>query len=663
MSLFTGAKDTIANEVRSLYKSNVSKRRHQKGLELERKLKWDPHNNSVAPDSHNAPRQISRQTDNPNNPRTKCLTATFNVEGEPQRITSASRTPIPSVDPLPKHIPHVPMNRYNCYSMLEDPIFIPYLGDDDKMIDYTSILSEQEMAIRKKATEEGPMMERDETNAILDQVLLESSIIQGIQVWKQTETTNYVLSALAQCACLSSARIQERYQVTIVPLFSLQNERTNTTTNSPIHPLEATVCGECVHKEGIDTWDADYLEDMDSFRALFCRKCFTYSCSVHCVESKPSLQLQHTVLLATDVSNQFPSLETDTADTESCFDHVKELSNFQKKLCKRAFFMCDGDYRRISVIVGAPEHLIQTFVQEHNFQLPPKSDSKFLRSRANQKVDKYSVKRYNQKWYNAIKNAEIHPLFTPCCHEEPCSEETCSCIQNRFFCTPACCWGALSPNFFRGCGCKGSCNASSCTCFAAKRECDPELCSCCPCSDPPDRTASKQQCRNDNIRMRRHAHLLLAPSVISGWGCFTKHALRKGDFIHEYVGELINQEVAEKRGQIDDAKNRSYLFNLSSDYALDGCRTGNKTRFINHSDKPNIETRTVFVNGDQRIGMFALEHVGAEDELFFDYRYNVSMSNDLIEMAKFKPAWLPNDEHEKPPSKPKLGKRKRSNKR
>jgi histone-lysine N-methyltransferase EZH2 len=57
--------------------------------------------------------------------------------------------------------------------------------------------------------------------------------------------------------------------------------------------------------------------------------------------------------------------------------------------------------------------------------------------------------------------------------------------------------------------------------------------------------------------------LLLAPSRISGWGLFTKYALKKGDFVHSYVGELVSQEEAERRGQVDDIKNRSYLFNLS----------------------------------------------------------------------------------------------------
>jgi hypothetical protein len=60
------------------------------------------------------------------------------------------------------------------------------------------------------------------------------------------------------------------------------------------------------------------------------------------------------------------------------------------------------------------------------------------------------------------------------------------------------------------------------------------------------------------------------------------------------------------------------LFNLSWDYVIDACRKGNKSRFINHSDSPNCETRTLFVNGDQRIGFYASVDIKAECELFFN---------------------------------------------
>lgn len=118
--------------------------------------------------------------------------------------------------------------------------------------------------------------------------------------------------------------------------------------------------------------------------------------------------------------------------------------------------------------------------------------------------------------------------------------------------------------------------------------------------------------------MRRHARLLLAESSIkgAGWGLYTKHALKKGDFVHEYVGEVISQEEAERRGIIYNKLNMSYLFNLSSDFTVDATRKGNKTRYANHSSSaPNCEAKMIQVNGDMRIGLFAKIDIDPQSEV------------------------------------------------
>ena len=115
--------------------------------------------------------------------------------------------------------------------------------------------------------------------------------------------------------------------------------------------------------------------------------------------------------------------------------------------------------------------------------------------------------------------------------------------------------------------------------------------------------------------MRRHVHLLLGKSQVAGWGCFTKHELKKGDYVHEYLGELIDQNEAERRGEKYDKNNQTYIFDMSTDYAVDALRKGNKTRFINHSDSPNIGPKMKVVNGDYRIGFFALKDIPAQTEV------------------------------------------------
>ena len=431
-----------------------------------------------------------------------------------------------------------------------------------------------------------------------------------------------------------------------------------------------------------------YEEVMDSYRNLFCRRCFIYDCNVHGNISKPSIELQGELavqrekegfwekeeLLPADVvalvakssppsksaSKSQPSstssrrgkrtreseLDHDVGDNE--IDDA-DLTPVQESICERMFMIFQGNIGKMAKAMGANRDAVERCVREKNMKLKEPTllvdgMTTTKKRRTRDGTSEYtSMKNYNVAWLKNVQDAEIHPAFIPCDHEGPCNEETCSCVQNAFFCTKHCVWGERSRNFFRGCACKGPCNTKSCACFAAKRECDPDLCRTCgACTDPPQQRVTNQRCTNDNLSMRRHAHLLVAESSIpdAGWGLFTKHALKRGDFVHEYVGEIISQEEAERRGRIYDKVNRSYLFNLSSDYVVDASRKGNKTKYANHSSKPNCFTKMVTVNGDSRIGLFAKCDIEAQSELFFDYRYDVGMENELIVKPGQTVAWM-----------------------
>jgi hypothetical protein len=200
------------------------------------------------------------------------------------------------------------------------------------------------------------------------------------------------------------------------------------------------------------------------------------------------------------------------------------------------------------------------------------------------------------------------------------------------------------PNFFSGCHCKmGHCNTKQCACFVAGRECDPDLCrDCGACAVPGLQPAPGQNCRNDNLSMGRHTRLLLARSLVpdAGWGLFTLHAVPKGDFVHEYVGEVVSQDEAERRGRVYDKINRSYLFNLNADFCIDAARKGNKMRFANHSSWPNLEPRVMFVNGEHRIAMYARDDIGAQSELFFDYGYDTEIKSAHLHKQAIHAEWM-----------------------
>ncbi|KAI9099138.1 hypothetical protein K1719_024905 [Acacia pycnantha] len=216
--------------------------------------------------------------------------------------------------------------------------------------------------------------------------------------------------------------------------------------------------------------------------------------------------------------------------------------------------------------------------------------------------------------------------YTPCGCQSMCGKQ-CPCLHNGTCCEKYCGCSKSCKNRFRGCHCaKSQCRSRQCPCFAAGRECDPDVCRNCwvSCGDgslgePPKR--GDGQCGNMRLLLRQQQRILLAKSDVAGWGAFLKNPVNKNDYLGEYTGELISHREADKRGKIYDRANSSFLFDLNDQYVLDAYRKGDKLKFANHSSNPNCYAKVMLVAGDHRVGIFAKEHIEATEELFYDYRY------------------------------------------
>ena len=56
----------------------------------------------------------------------------------------------------------------------------------------------------------------------------------------------------------------------------------------------------------------------------------------------------------------------------------------------------------------------------------------------------------------------------------------------------------------------------------------------------------------------------------------------RDELVGEYVGELISQAEADRRGRVHDGAGLSYLFDLDQAWVLDAMHRGNKMRYIHH---------------------------------------------------------------------------------
>ncbi|XP_061962021.1 histone-lysine N-methyltransferase EZA1-like isoform X2 [Populus nigra] len=255
--------------------------------------------------------------------------------------------------------------------------------------------------------------------------------------------------------------------------------------------------------------------------------------------------------------------------------------------------------------------------------------SRLLRRRGRARKLKYSWKSAGHpSFWKRIADCKNQSCkqYTPCGCQSMCGKQ-CPCLHNGTCCEKYCGCSKSCKNRFRGCHCaKSQCRSRQCPCFAAGRECDPDICRNCwvSCGDgslgePPKR--GDGQCGNMRLLLRQQQRILLAKSDVAGWGAFLKNPVNKNDYLGEYTGELISHREADKRGKIYDRANSSFLFDLNDQFVLDAYRKGDKLKFANHSSNPNCYAKVMLVVGDHRVGIFANEQIEASEELFYDYRY------------------------------------------
>ncbi|TYZ63887.1 hypothetical protein PybrP1_006250 [[Pythium] brassicae (nom. inval.)] len=139
------------------------------------------------------------------------------------------------------------------------------------------------------------------------------------------------------------------------------------------------------------------------------------------------------------------------------------------------------------------------------------------------------------------------------------------------------------------------------------------------CSAPDPALCSNRAIKRREVKSMRVEHI---PGP--GFGLVANELIRAGEFVIEYVGEVIDDEECERRmiQYRDRGETHFYMLELDKDTVIDARYRSNESRFINHSCDPNCMTQKWNVGGVLRIGIFARRSIQPDEEITIDYNFS-----------------------------------------
>ncbi|KAG6732975.1 hypothetical protein I3842_01G203800 [Carya illinoinensis] len=130
-------------------------------------------------------------------------------------------------------------------------------------------------------------------------------------------------------------------------------------------------------------------------------------------------------------------------------------------------------------------------------------------------------------------------------------------------------------------------------------------------------------CLNKPFQSRPVKKMKLVKTEKCGSGIVADEDIKQGEFVIEYVGEVIDDKTCEER--LWNMKHRGetnfYLCEINRDMVIDATYKGNRSRYINHSCCPNTEMQKWIIDGETRIGIFATCDIKKGEHLTYDYQF------------------------------------------
>lgn len=126
-------------------------------------------------------------------------------------------------------------------------------------------------------------------------------------------------------------------------------------------------------------------------------------------------------------------------------------------------------------------------------------------------------------------------------------------------------------------------------------------------------------------------------SKIHGLGLFSDQPFQKGDSVVEYVGEWVDESIADEREkQYQEKRFQAYILRLDEKVAIDATLKGGSARYLNHNCSPNCSMKVLPAADPKkphlkRFVIVALRDIEINEEITYDYQLPLELNlNDRI---------------------------------
>ncbi|KAI1726576.1 SET domain-containing protein [Ditylenchus destructor] len=190
-----------------------------------------------------------------------------------------------------------------------------------------------------------------------------------------------------------------------------------------------------------------------------------------------------------------------------------------------------------------------------------------------------------------------------------------------------------------GCLCENECSSSSgCSCLqyskgdsydeAGRLLHSPEsIIPLFECNDNCACQTFKKPCRNRVVGLGVQLDLEVVVTPEKGFGLTSKNPIKSGQFVIEYVGEVISRDEAIRRSKAKLPEEHNYIFTvdecikgkMETTY-IDARYKANLARFLNHSCEPNLFPQIVRIGSlSPRLALYARKDIAVGEELSYSY--------------------------------------------